>query len=50
MYMVQKEKHGWSLWTCTPGSGDRRDWIGDYRTKRDALRAMDKLYRRARSV
>lgn len=42
-YAIQKESEGWSVWTCAPMTGDRRNFVGHYRTKRDALRAIDRL-------
>lgn len=41
-YMIQKERDGWSVWTCAPHTGDRRDFMSEHRTKRQALAAIDR--------
>jgi hypothetical protein len=42
-YAYQKEARGYSVWTLSPHTGDRRDWIADCRTAREAHRRKGRL-------
>ena len=43
-YKYQKDASGFSVWTVNI-YGDRRDWVADCRTARDAQRLINRLYK-----
>lgn len=45
-YCIQKESHGYSLWTCSYATGSKGDCLGFYRDKRACRRAWRKYQQR----
>lgn len=42
-YRYQKESVGYSIWRCSPYTGDKKDLVADARTERDAKRLCNRL-------